>query len=499
MKKIIAILCSVLLFSSCEKWFDVQPKSEVKLDKMFNTETGFKNALIGSYILMSSPQLYGREMNITFMDAIAQQYETLNDNTYTKAKKYDYLTYKSTIDGFWNKSYNIIANLNAIIGEIDPRKNVLHPTAYGYIKGEALGLRAFLHFDLLRMFTMGGLDTRQNILNSAAIPYVTMYDKGITKQSTVEQVLLLIEKDLIAAERLLEYYDMYGVLSKEPDFVLPDELFFDKDTRKSRFNYLAVKATQARLYMWWGKYEEAKKAAAVFTTAENPPIGWINIPNDILGEEKYRDYRGTKEHIFRMDVYKFYDNIKKYTEFFKTVVGFNSSDNVHYFFHTKDIAEARYEVNTIGRSDYRFANLYDRTTAEYKFSKFFENDLTNKDIVGRMPIIKKSEMFYIAAECAMKEGNLVEAIRLLNEVRVNRGIQYANNLPNTLTAEQVKTEIEKEYRKEFIGEGVMFFYYKRLNESIPDSQRNAEDKIFVFPMPASEVEIGNRIEIVETL
>lgn len=492
---------SVLLFSSCEKWFDVQPKSEVKLDKMFNTETGFKNALIGSYILISSTQLYGREMNVTFMDAIAQQYDMHTTNDYYDAKQYKYKQEKQLkkIDGFWSKSYNAIANLNAIIGEIDPRKEVLHPTAYGYIKGEALGLRAFLHFDLLRMFSVGGLESRKSMLNSASIPYVTMYDKGITTQSTVEQVLQLIEKDLLAAEKLLDYYDLYGTLSKDPDFELPDELFFDKDYRRSRFNYLAVKATQARMYMWWGKYDEAKKAAAIFVKAENPPVSWINITADILSDESSQDYRNTREAIFRVDAYKFFENIKKYTETFKIDGDFNTQKNDQYFFHKPDFAQELYESNTIGRSDFRFANLYENSTSEYLFYKFRETNKTNEDVAGRVPLIKKSEMFYITAECALRAGDLIEAIRLINEVRVNRGIKYADNLPNTLTAEQVKTEIEKEYRKEFVGEGVMFFYYKRLNEAIPNSQQNAEDKIFVFPLPATEVEIGNRIEIVETL
>lgn len=43
--------------SSCSNWLDVQPKTEVKQDKMFETESGFKDALVGCYMLMGDASL----------------------------------------------------------------------------------------------------------------------------------------------------------------------------------------------------------------------------------------------------------------------------------------------------------------------------------------------------------------------------------------------------------------------------------------------------------
>lgn len=40
----------LLCITSCEKWLDVNPKSEIKADKLFDTEAGFKDALTGLYI-----------------------------------------------------------------------------------------------------------------------------------------------------------------------------------------------------------------------------------------------------------------------------------------------------------------------------------------------------------------------------------------------------------------------------------------------------------------
>ena len=49
MKKVIMALCLIwsLAFVSCENWLDVKPKAEIKWDVFFETEQGFKDALLG--------------------------------------------------------------------------------------------------------------------------------------------------------------------------------------------------------------------------------------------------------------------------------------------------------------------------------------------------------------------------------------------------------------------------------------------------------------------
>lgn len=55
MKKILIlsllISCSQF-FMSCENWFDVNPKSQVKNDILFENENGYKTALFGIYTTM---------------------------------------------------------------------------------------------------------------------------------------------------------------------------------------------------------------------------------------------------------------------------------------------------------------------------------------------------------------------------------------------------------------------------------------------------------------
>lgn len=76
-------------------------------------------------------------------------------------------------------------------------------------------------------------------------------------------------------------------------------------------------------------------------------------------------------------------------------------------------------------------------------------------------------------------------------MRSHRGITAV--LPETLTLQEVGEKLEKEYRKEFISEGQLFFYYKRRGQTvIPGGVQTMDDKAYRLPFPEVEMEFGNR-------
>lgn len=498
MKRIIIYLTTILLaLSSCSDWLDIQPKTEVKEDRMFETESGFKDALIGCYMLMGDSLIYGREITYNFLEVLAQQYEfesTLHPYQDTKEYAYSDQSVQNIINNIWSKMYRVIANVNAILENIEIHKEVLHPTNYANIKAEALGLRAFIHFDLLRMFGWGELATKPANLDRLCIPYVTRYSKEMTKQSTVREVLEYIHQDLDEAEKLLSYYDYYNQEAQNEDYELPnDDGFYDN--RRSRFSYYAARATQARVYMWEGKYQEALERASFFTGLNStPPVAWVDLDKSVINtEEIYRDLSFSTEHIFNLDIYNMYAPLRPYTEQYKIELGGPSvTSNSRYFFHSGARAQELYEINAGGNTDQRFQALYDQVdNAHYLFLKFKEVADSQSPGKNKMPLIKKPEMFYYAAECYNRLGQPAQAIAMLNEVRQARGIDVQFNLPQTLTSEEIDQEITKEWRKEFIGEGQLFYYYKRLGLTIPDAAVNG-DAAFLIPLPETEVELGGR-------
>jgi hypothetical protein len=76
-------------------------------------------------------------------------------------------------------------------------------------------------------------------------------------------------------------------------------------------------------------------------------------------------------------------------------------------------------------------------------------------------MIRVTEMYYIAAECATASLDSLKATDLLDSVRVHRGLPKYT-LP-ALKRDSLNIEIRKEYQKEFLSEGQMFYFYKRKN------------------------------------
>ena len=110
-----------------------------------------------------------------------------------------------------------------------------------------------------------------------------------------------------------------------------------------------------------------------------------------------------------------------------------------------------------------------------------------------MPLIRMSEMYYMGAECLNQQGKTKDAVELLNTVRRNRGIAEDKMISGGIAFKELTKEIEKEWKKEFLGEGQMFYFYKRLGYTkLPNSSLLINEKVYVLPMPEDEINVGGR-------
>ena len=106
-----------------------------------------------------------------------------------------------------------------------------------------------------------------------------------------------------------------------------------------------------------------------------------------------------------------------------------------------------------------------------------------------IPLVRLSEVYLIAAECT---DDLEIAQTYLNKVRTSRGC-----FSLTSTQESLLDDITDEFRREFLGEGQMFFFYKRHNMSKIPNGRDANgtgtiDMLtsdYVVPLPDSETNV----------
>jgi len=255
MKKYLFIILTIIACTSCKKFLDVQPESDVSKEELFTTEEGFKEALNGAYVGFANPSLYGGNLTVSNLDIIAQNYQ-FNDAVLQKIAAFDYTIpdWTSKISTIWNNSYKGIGNVNQILAVIDDRKSLFRDGNYNIIKGEALALRAYMHFDLLRMFG----PSYKNNPTFKAIPYVTTVSNKSTPYSTVNEVIEQVINDLQQAKALLKTSDpiipasyVVGYPKGEKTTELKNASLFLQN-RRHRINYYAVAGELARVYLYKG-------------------------------------------------------------------------------------------------------------------------------------------------------------------------------------------------------------------------------------------------------
>lgn len=465
------------IFASCEDWFDVKPKTEVKADDLFDSENGFKRALIGVYTQMAGSSTYGAEGTLAFTEILGGAYTSVKktNHYYYRAGLYDYEDggIKSKINNLWSDNYSTIANINNLLENIDSKQGIFNEGVYEIIKGEALALRAYIHFDLLRNFAPSAM----NDFDAPAIPYVDVISTTPFPQLTVRQVSDRVIADLLKAKDLLKDFDpvgpafesyseqLYGRTSVDDAVASESFLMF----RKERMNYYAVLGTLARVYLYRG--EEVDKTEA------------YKYANDVINSEKFplKDSKTISDASFGELAMAHMAQEYLFSIYKRDLTSVNDS----YFKYSGPIGKNILEIDEMRLNEYYETAKYGGV-ADVRLNKLFNingNGFSKYLIkyeypgynVKRIPLLKVSEMYLIIAECMNSAGHL-------QNLRRSRGLKVLTP-GNTL-----QEEIEAEYRKEFLGEGQMFYYYKRLNQLVNNEMTS--DEKFVFPIPDAEEERG---------
>ncbi len=471
MKKIgiyIVLFIAVVGLSSCEDWLNVSPKADVKAEDLFNNEDGFRDVLTGVYSLLTTNDSYGKELSYGYVDVLAQYYDKITgvNHEYIKTSAYQYEEPKdkSKIAKIWSNHYKAIVNLNSILEFIDKNKSVFSSEeVYKIYKGEALGLRAMLHFDLLRMFGSSpvvGMDKK-------AIPYMKSYTNISQEQLTVDQVLIEVVNDLNIARDLVRNIDSYGPNYMELDYSNNELL----DSRKNHLNYYAMTALLARVNIYAGNKSKALEAAQeIIGLPGGDAIDLIEFASSATD----RLFKG--EVLFGLDKSDMKTVIDPYFGDAALQMGYGNSTQMLTI--SSIYKDALFQSQDPADDDFRL-KLWFQDTDNIKYEML--NKYTG---IYSIPMFRISELYYIAAECSLLEE---DGLLYLNKIRAHRGLA-------PLQADvDLQEEISKEYKKEFIGEGQMFYYYKRLNMDkigVFKSVLDVDSKIYELPIPVGELDYG---------
>ena len=463
------LLVLSLTMTSCNSWLDVQPRSQVEDTELFTTESGFKEALAGVYSSMVSSKTYAKDMTYGFIGVLGHEWDFYYAIQYGDAAVFNYDGSLPTgfIRDIWANSYSGIANVNNLLAHIDEKPQLFSGDNHDIIKGEALALRAFLHFDLLRCF---GVSFEVNP-QQPSIPYSTALSYRVFPQLTVAEVTEKVLADLHVADSLLLTTDPIAtgreVSENEDNGYLAN--------RQLHLNYYAVKALEARVLMWAGRYDEALQAAN--TVLESDQFPWATVANLQAGSDRCL----ATEHIFALN------NLTLQAD----VADRYFDDGSQYSFAvTRDLLLEYYDNAT---QDYRYIFLFKSGTSTHAnnryLTKYDSPAGSNSYFMYKMPLIRIGEMHLIKAEVEYRNGNTDAARATLNRLRAARNLPGLDELPSDFYLELIR-----EYRRELIGEGQLFFLYKRLNRSVilyADVDAVAE-KVYTFPLPITETEAAQR-------
>lgn len=488
MKNIIWIALILLGLSSCKKWLDVNPVSQVPEEDLFKTPEGFEEAVNGVYTSCTDENLYGYQLSCGFPEVLAQNYSWPGDDAlrFQQTALYNYKDrdYIDRKDKAWTGLYHAIVNCNLILKHLETNKDVLTAQQLALIKAEALALRGFLHFDLLRLFA----PSYKTGKGANAIPYVIDFSNKITPMSTVTEVLTKVAADLEEAKKLIKPVDpiltagyVVGYNSNDTTTEQKNSSLFLQN-RRHRMNYFAICGELAKVYLYQEKNNEALANAREVIDSKKFP--WTRYEDFNNAEPMDKDRIFYKELVFGW-----------YAPNRKDTLASRFSGGLKGFVIEQTAGDELYETGGAGGEDLRFKNWFipgsGSSTAKWydlqKYKRDFERNLHDLMI----PAIRLSEMYYIAAECSY-DTDPAAAAAYFNTVRYNRG--YIDDVVAPDKETLIK-ELVKEARKEFYAEGQIFYMYKRLNRNIPGQKGGstpASDKIFVMPLPDNEIEFGQR-------
>ena len=427
-KFISIITVLVLTFSSCEDVLDVLPSDKVDTKQAFSRIEDFEFAVDGLYDLIRNDGYY--ESFVLYPDImsdnIIQNFDGRKSHQTLYTWKYTSLT--SDIEVFWANAYKTIHGANMILERIDAFENGTDKQKNA-IKGEALAIRALVHFDLVRYF---GKPVHSSA-SSPGVPYMLKVENGKPARNTVAQCYDNLIADLKEAESLLNGSGRSNV-------------YFTSD---------AVAALLARVYLTKKDYPNAiiyaskviSNTSYELTSTSDFDGMW---KKDNTGKEVILKLRCTDKEGPRIGgLY----GVKESSEFVPTFEFFS-------MFADEDVRKEAYFTLTEIPSTSRKHNFM----TKYINREGVEDGLNLSDIV----ILRLAEQYLIRAEAYAESDDDANALIDLDAIRKNRYIDFVTG---SETGQALKDAIAKERRLELAFEGHRWFDLKRKDM---DVIRNAD-------------------------
>ena len=165
---------------ACNKILDVDPTASIPVENAISTPIGVDRAMAGAYNALQATGLYGR-YSVVLGDLAADNLTwTGTTLDYSQIENKPTPAENGIIDGFWAASYDGINRVNNILYYL-PGITYQDQSAKQQAEGEALFLRALLHYNLVQYF--GAVPLREeptldlSLIDAPRVEALIIYNK----------------------------------------------------------------------------------------------------------------------------------------------------------------------------------------------------------------------------------------------------------------------------------------------------------------------------------
>lgn len=389
-------------------------------------------------------------------DDLIETLESLGN--YRRHAEWTYSTIDPWVTNAWNDVFVVLSPANILLRDIDAITG--DAKTKNRLKGQALAIRAHVHFDMLRSW---GVALGRNS-TALGVPYVKVYDvNGQPPRLTVKETYDNILADLTAAKALLANVDKPINNSKRA--------YIDINT---------VNAMIARVNFYAGELNAAAAAAQLVINAV--PLATISEFPGIWKDQTVAEVLWAPAFETAADGYT-YEN------------AFFARGNRSTYRPTSDL------MALYGPGDIRPASYYGTIGGRTVVTKYLGKGSATDGLVN-WKAYRVSEMYLILGE-SLYPTNQTAARTALDAIRSNRIAGYTS-IGETGTA--LLNAIRTERRKEMAFEGYRFYEYKRLG-NLPISRAgcgvgslsnictlSSTSRAWAWPIPQNEILANKNIQ-----
>tara|TARA_R110002124_G_scaffold147352_2_gene312569 strand:+ start:829 stop:2226 length:1398 start_codon:yes stop_codon:yes gene_type:complete len=365
-------------------------------------------------------------------------YYGVSDSPLQNFYNHTLLPSNSGVSVLWNSSYNQIYAANAIVEGVN-NSTAITGDNRNRLKGEALFIRAFIHFNLVNLF--------------GDIPYITSTDYKtntmISKQTQADVYNQIIADLLEAKELLPETYT---------------------SAQRIRPNKYTVSALLARVFLYTENWQLAE-----------------NESNAIINKTAFYQWQDNLDLVFLKD------SPSTIWQLHPGVAGLNTMEGRTFIFtsappNIEAISPELFNAFEAGdqRKNHWLGSVNDGTDTYY-FPFKYKLDTNSGTSQEYSIIFRLEEQYLIRAEARIHLGKLAEAKNDINKIRQRATL--ANTTANT--SEELSQAVLQERRVELFTEfGHRWFDLKRTGKTgtvLSVIKPAWKDRDNLLPLPASEL------------